>query len=244
MIALLLLALHPGLAAQPAPAPAPAAAPVGSRVLVLDFRDDAAGPELVRSVRDTLVVHLSKQPGLTVLSSEDLRRVADLEAQKQAVGCDEQSCLAELAGAVGAELVVFGNVGRLGELIQINISVLDVSRATIRGRETVEVSSPSSVPQRVRAAADSLFGVAAGGSVLVPAGAVVAGVGVVGVGVGALMAWLDLATIKETNGKGGDGEAKRAASDRYAVVDPAIAVVGVVVALGGGALVVAGLELE
>src|SRR3712207_6923041 len=45
---------------------------------------------------------------------------SELEAAKQSVGCaDDSSCLADVAGAMGAELVVFGAAGKLGTLYNL-----------------------------------------------------------------------------------------------------------------------------
>jgi len=56
-----------------------------------------------------------------VLTSADLRNALDLEAQKQVASCnDEASCLAEIAQALDAHIVLSGNIQRRsGELIGI-----------------------------------------------------------------------------------------------------------------------------
>jgi hypothetical protein len=48
--------------------------------------------------------------GYELLSAADVRAVLDQEATKQLVGCDDNSCLAELAEAMDAELLVSGRV--------------------------------------------------------------------------------------------------------------------------------------
>jgi hypothetical protein len=45
-------------------------------------------------------------------------------------GCDQTSCIAELAGALGAQLLVTGSIGRLEELYTLNIKLVDI--ATVR----------------------------------------------------------------------------------------------------------------
>ncbi|MDP2340518.1 MAG: hypothetical protein Q8O67_06155 [Deltaproteobacteria bacterium] len=226
------------------PAPVPAAA--RERVLVLDFRNDSAREDLVRIVRDSLVVHLSRMGNLEVLSSDDLRRVADLEAQKQTLGCSDSSCLAELAGAVGARLVVFGNVGQLGQVTQINLSLLDVADAQVRSRESIELTSLEEVPNSVRAAADRMFGVAApvpetgwGPVPWIGIGTSVAGA-VVGVAFGALAGVAD-GESGLNNGKNLDE--RRAAQDRFPGL-AATAVAGGVVAVIGAGIFAAGLLME
>lgn len=212
-----------------------------TRVLVLDFRDDGAGPELVQTVRDTLVVHLSQKRAFEVLSSDDLRRVSDLEANKQALGCDESSCLAELAGAVGAGTVVFGSVGRLGELTQVTLSVLDAERATMKGRQSIEVTRLDEIPARLRLAADLIFTPGtvqpSSPSILPWVGLGVAAAGVVTAAVGGTLMGIDASTLADTT-TGTPEErrvAKDAAEERYPIGSGLL--IGGVVVAGIGAAV-------
>jgi hypothetical protein len=212
-----------------------------TRVLVLDFRDDGAGPELVQTVRDTLVVHLSQKRSFEVLSSEDLRRVSDLEANKQALGCNESSCLAELAGAVGAGTVVFGSVGRLGDLTQVTLSVLDVERATMKGRQSIEVTRLDEIPARLRLAADLIFTPgavqASSPSVLPWVGWGVAGAGVVTAAIGGALMGIDASTLADTTSGTPDERrvAKDAAEQRYPIASGVL--IGGLVVAGVGAAV-------
>jgi len=48
--------------------------------------------------------------GFELLSSAEVRAVLDQEASKQLAGCDATSCLAELANALDAELIVSGRI--------------------------------------------------------------------------------------------------------------------------------------
>ncbi len=79
---------------------------------------------------------LSKQPQLEVVSSSDLRRQVSLEADRQAGGCDSDatSCLAEVADAMGAQLVVQGTLGTLDDVIVLNLTLFDSSRGQAVGR--------------------------------------------------------------------------------------------------------------
>ncbi len=197
--------LVPVVAPPPPPPSNPApllAKAVQERVLVLDFRNDSARADLVGIVRDSLVVQISRTRKFEVLSSDDLRRLTDLEAQKQAVGCTDSSCLTELAGAVGARLVVFGNVGQLADITQINISLLDVGLAQVHGRETIEVTNLGEVPKRVRRAAARLFGEAPAPpwGLVAWTGVATAGVGVAGAAAFGSWAWWADATVANKEG--------------------------------------------
>jgi TolB-like protein len=141
-----------------ATAPAEPAAAEKPKLLVLDFRDDGVGANVARVVHDTLTSHVSKNEKLDVISSEDMRRALDVEASKVAMGgCSDESCLAEIAGALGAQLTLYGTVGKLGELVLVNISLYDARENRSVGRETIESKNLEELPGAVRAAADRLI---------------------------------------------------------------------------------------
>lgn len=99
----------------------------------------ASAAELSGSTLATLTsvvtVALGRHENLDVISSADVRRALELEGDKRSLGCDEQtSCLAEIAGAMGARLVVFGQVGDLeGELV-LTLNLYDSQAASAVGR--------------------------------------------------------------------------------------------------------------
>jgi hypothetical protein len=134
-------------AAPPAEPAQPAPVKERMRVLVLDLSDTGGlGPDVVKTVTGVVAVKLSDVKSLDVLSGDDVRRLAELEAERQVAGCDEASCLAELAGALGARYVVFGQLGTLGELIVVNLSLFDSERAEAVGRATAEGRSVERLP--------------------------------------------------------------------------------------------------
>ena len=106
---MLLLAMILGSLAAAEPTPAP------DRILVLDIQSDALPADQAGVLRDIIATETARDRRYVAMSSEDLRRTLDLEAQKQAAGCDDQECMAELAAALGARYVVHAGVGRLGQ---------------------------------------------------------------------------------------------------------------------------------
>ena len=173
-------------------APPAVTAPHRPRLLVMDFRNDGVEPKTVLIIRDALTAHLSRVTNVDVLSTEDLRRTLDVEAQKAAVGCTAEQCMAEIASALGADYIVFGNIGTLGGLLVGNMSLLDATKGTSVGRESIEVRTLEELPAAVRSAGTRLaapIGVVAeaGGPFASPwlyagAASVVVGVGAVAVG--------------------------------------------------------------
>lgn len=96
---MLLVSLAVVLAAQP--------------VTVASPRFSSAGldPTLVSAWQDRFLSRLAA-PGLQITSASDIEQVLGLERQRQLLGCEtgSSSCLAELAGALGVELLLTGNL--------------------------------------------------------------------------------------------------------------------------------------
>jgi hypothetical protein len=231
-----------------AQSPAPAGALIEERpkVLVLDFKDDGVGAAEVSIIHDSLTAHLSKDTRVVVVSSEDMRRTLDVEAQKRAAGCTEgdASCLAEIAGALGTRFLVYGNAGKLGELVVVNISLYDADKQTSVGRETVEAPRVEALLDPLRAASDRLLtplvgAPPAGPSPMFWGGAVVGVLGLGGVVTGVAIGLANENAVNEKPDFVDKQSAKDAAVSGWTVA----AVSGGAFALGA-VLAVAGLALE
>jgi hypothetical protein len=75
---------------------------------------------------DTFANKLQACGGIDVLTSKDIAAVLGIERQKALLGCSEESttCSAEIAGALGVDGVIRGDVARVGSAYQINIRIL------------------------------------------------------------------------------------------------------------------------
>lgn len=144
-VALLCVASGALAESDPAAAPAPRA-----RMLVLDLTSNGVEKDVVKTVSSTLAVELSPYAAFDVLTSEDIRRSLELEVQRQMAGCDEASCLSELAGALGADLVIYGDAGKLGSLLVVNLNLFDTAAVRSVGRVSVRARTLEEVPQLLR----------------------------------------------------------------------------------------------
>jgi hypothetical protein len=135
----------------------PALAEDEVRILVVDLQAKGAVlPGDADILTGIVTTRLGRYPKAAVLSGADIREMIALEAEKQAAGCDDASCLSEVAGALGAELIVTGQVGRLGDRYVVTMNLISVNDARAVGRETVELGSLSAAPGAVRPAVDKL----------------------------------------------------------------------------------------
>ena len=152
MAAILLLALLGG-----APATPPAEPSKRVRLLVLEPTTKAASvdPATLATLGNLMIVELSNDGRLEVVSAEELKRLADLESDRQAAGCaGEPVCLAELADAMGARYVLFGDVGTIGTSVIFTLNLFDSQRAQAVNRTTVQARSldalPGALPPRLK----------------------------------------------------------------------------------------------
>ena len=107
------------------------------QVLVLEPAVVKVDVDDARLLQRRFVQELSRADGLQVLGSADLQRLADLSVQQSTAGCDvgADACLAELADAMGAEFVVFSEVGRLGGRVIWQLGLWDQAGGKIVARE-------------------------------------------------------------------------------------------------------------
>jgi TolB-like protein len=127
------LLLAASAAAEP-PVAAPAVA-LRPRLIILPIAPEVGVDESVTKLLDDLLsVSLSRFVELDAISTSDVAELMAHEANKQALGCDDASCMAELAGAIGARYVVSGRIGKLGARYSFTVSLFDSERAISIGR--------------------------------------------------------------------------------------------------------------
>lgn len=104
--------------------------------------------ETVAVFDEALAGELRRRPGVSVLTESDVAALLGVEKKRQILsGCSDSGCLAELGGALGADRVVHGSVGRVGSSLVVTISSLDAPKS-----RTV-----ASVSERLKGAGDEAF---------------------------------------------------------------------------------------
>lgn len=154
-----------GPVAQPASAAATAssrpvdkpAAPRRHRVLIMDLKAVGVDASLVTVLGGLITDAVARYPSIQTISTADIRSLVELETGKQQVGCDTTSCLAEVAGAMGAEYVVFGNVGMLGTTTVVQLSLFDAAQAQAVARRSIKASTHDALATAVEPAVADLL---------------------------------------------------------------------------------------
>jgi hypothetical protein len=128
--------------------PAAARAARAMKVVVLPLTPLGGVPkETAQLLGDALAGELRKRPGVSVLTQADVAALLGVERTRQMLGCTETGCMSEIGGALGADRVVHGSLGRIGESLVVNLSALDPRRAT----------AAASVSERLRGGGEEAF---------------------------------------------------------------------------------------
>ncbi|MFH1811702.1 MAG: hypothetical protein ABIJ09_23385 [Pseudomonadota bacterium] len=114
--------------------------------------------ELALMLSEILTVEARKVHGMQVLGMSDIEATLGFEQQKQLLGCDDVSCMAELGGAMGARLILSSKVGRVGDTYVLALSVVDTHDVKVLNStyDTVE-GKPDALIARIRSAVPGLL---------------------------------------------------------------------------------------
>lgn len=100
-------------------------------------------PAVATSFTEALTAEVTRTRLFKVTAQQELQTALGLERQRQLLGCAEeaQSCMAELADALGARFVMSGSLTKLGDTYQLNVQTVDSRKAQPIGRSTRLASS-------------------------------------------------------------------------------------------------------
>ncbi len=103
--------------------------------------------DTVQLLGDALAGELRRRAGVSVLTQADVSALLGVEKTRQMLGCSESGCMAEIGGALGADRVIHGSLGRVGASLIVNLSALEPRRG----------AAVASVSQRLRGADDEVL---------------------------------------------------------------------------------------
>lgn len=149
----LLACASPAVPKQEAIAHADETAPISPKKVALPARIQSAEILPLKSLGDadrqitevlyTLLpttIH-SASPSLKVIAAGDLEALVGLERMKDAMGCDNTTCAAEMTGALGVDSIIFGSVNRLGSKYLLSLTWIDSKKGIILSRHIQPLGS-------------------------------------------------------------------------------------------------------
>ena len=87
-------------------------------------------PKVAEAIAGQLAQQLAVQPGLKVTTPEEISSLLGLDRQKQLLGCTAETCTAELAGALGVDVVILSSVSFAGSSYLLNVKAIGAKDAS------------------------------------------------------------------------------------------------------------------
>ena len=132
------------------------------KVAILDFSITGISETDAKKINEALGGEAAKAVsnlGYTVITTQDIRAMLGFERQKALLGCEsDTSCLAEIGGALGADLIISGTIGKLGDAYSMSLTLLAADQAKIEGRFVGSAGSESALPVTIQRGVAILFG--------------------------------------------------------------------------------------
>jgi len=108
-----------------------------AQIVALDLAPKGNTPARVaEALSPVLVAELSRREGMSVISQADVRALLELESNKALAGCSETSCMTDIAGSLGAELLCSSTLGRVGNQWVVSLTLIQVDGAKVVRRAT------------------------------------------------------------------------------------------------------------
>jgi TolB-like protein len=128
----------------------------GTKCAAMPLRTKDVG-EAAKMISDELVLSELQQAGFQAIGPDDINSLLGFEKTKQAVGCDEASCAAELGAALGVGYLVAGSVTALEGSMVLTLKLIDVKNTRVLARASrVVEGGQSALPQMIALAVNDL----------------------------------------------------------------------------------------
>ncbi len=96
-----------------------------------------------------------------VISNSDVKSLLDQEAKKELMGCDQESCLAEVGLALGATYIIDGTIGMVGKRAVLTLKLINTREVKTAGRSRAIADSVGDLVGKEVQAVRELLGVGA-----------------------------------------------------------------------------------
>lgn len=110
-----------------------------SKAAVLPLTAQRVPEQTAEILGQLLTTELDRAGQYQVIGAADINAMLGLERMKEAVGCSDVACAAEIGGALGVDFLVSGSAARLGKELLVQLTLIDIraSRVLKRGQAAV-----------------------------------------------------------------------------------------------------------
>lgn len=99
------------------------------KIAVLELKDIEIGGGVSTILTDNLISEVSSIDNYEVLEREKINAILEEQGLQNSGICDDQRCLVKIGGLLGAEKMITGSIGSLGEVYSLSLRIFDVETA-------------------------------------------------------------------------------------------------------------------
>ena len=105
-----------------------------------------------------LRTQIGRSTGYRLVTPEEMDAVSEELERQLSGGCDDASCIAELGGALGAQFLITGQVGKLGSLFTLQLKLIDIETVAARRTASAHAAKIESLLIKVPELTQDLLG--------------------------------------------------------------------------------------
>jgi hypothetical protein len=127
------------------------------KVATTGFEGAGVEPRVLRILSEQVAQRLAATAGVSVITPGDVETMLGLERRKQMLGCAEEGggCLAELAGALGADVLLTGDISKVGTRYAATLKLLDARTGRTLSAGTADAGSEDELVRTLMTLADA-----------------------------------------------------------------------------------------
>lgn len=103
-------------------------------IFVMRMQNVGVDSDTAQLYEEALLADLQRREHFSVIGASDVNAMLDVELQRDLLGCSDVSCMAEIAGALDADLLLRGVLGRVGDEVAVNLSLVSSSEGVAVAR--------------------------------------------------------------------------------------------------------------
>jgi TolB-like protein len=111
-------------------AASPEVAPTKIAVLPLTA-GEGISDKTAASLTEAAAAEVRRVPGIQLITQQDVVTLMGFKRERALLGCQEESCVAEVGGAIGVDRLVIGTLSKLGESLFATLKLMDVKRGKV-----------------------------------------------------------------------------------------------------------------
>ncbi len=144
--------------AEDAPTPNPTSRRRVLSVAVLDLAALDAPAELAQNLTALIAAEIGRYDEVRTVTRREIASLLDLERQRQLLGCSDEGCIGQIAGALGVAKIVSGQIGRVEHAYILTLQLLDARTGKVDARLARTIPQGEGLVNATKAAVTDLIG--------------------------------------------------------------------------------------